>query len=128
MNSERFRVSRDTPSLFITAVAKDRLPVFRSDTIKAITCRALDQARTSCGFLILAYVITLDHLHVVTNGPEQASVILRYIEGSVAYEVIEFLKRHRYEESLQKLRHEEWKRHHRYSLRGNESNVFLDLQ
>ena len=29
-----------------------------------------------------------------------------------------------HEESLQKLRHEEWKRHHRYSLWGHESNVF----
>jgi len=65
-----------------------------------------------------------DHLHVVTNGPAQASVILRYIKGGVAHEVIEYLKRHRHEESLQKLWHEEWKRHHRYSLWGHESNVF----
>ena len=105
-------------------MAKDRLSVFQSDTIKAITCQALDQARESCGFLILAYVIMPDHLHVVTNGPAQASVILRYIKGGVAHEVIEYLKRHRNEESLQKMRHEEWKRHHRYSLSGHESNVF----
>jgi hypothetical protein len=127
MNSERFRVSRDTPCLFITAVAKDRLPVFRSDTIKAITCGALDQARTSCGFLILAYVImpiTCMWLPMVQN----TSVILRYIKGSVAHEVIEFLKRHRYEESLQKLRHEEWKRASQVFTLGPRIECVLDLQ
>jgi hypothetical protein len=27
-------ISRDTPGLYITAVAKDRLPVFRTDAIE----------------------------------------------------------------------------------------------
>ena len=69
MNSERFRVSRDTPCLFTTAVAKDRLPVFRRDTIKAIACQALDEARQACGFLIFSYVVMPDHLHLVTDSP-----------------------------------------------------------
>jgi hypothetical protein len=38
-------ISRDTPALYLTAVAKDRLPVFRTDAIKAIACKALDEAR-----------------------------------------------------------------------------------
>ena len=56
MTTRRFRVSRDTPSLYITAAAKDRLPVFQTDPIKAITCQGINQARQSCGFLLLAYV------------------------------------------------------------------------
>src|SRR5262245_60065937 len=35
---DKFQLSRDSQALFITAVAKDRLPVFRSDTIKLVTC------------------------------------------------------------------------------------------
>jgi hypothetical protein len=34
-------VSIDTPCLFITAVANDRLPVFRTDAIKTVTCAAI---------------------------------------------------------------------------------------
>jgi putative transposase len=124
MSSERFRISRDTPSLFITAIAKDRLPIFRTDTIKAITCEALDQAQQSGGFLLLAYVVMPDHVHLLTDSPRPASEILRYIKGTIGHEVIEYLKREGYEESLRKLRHEEWKRRHRYSLWDHESNVF----
>ncbi len=49
-------ISIDTPCLFITAVSKDRLPVFQTDGMKNITCEAIDEARTSCGFLLFAYV------------------------------------------------------------------------
>ena len=124
MNHERFRISRDTLCLFTTAVAKDRLPVFRTEAIKAITCQALDQARRSGGFLILSYVVMPDHLHLVTDCAAQASVVLRYIKGTIGHEVIEYLKQEAYEGSLRKLRHEEWKRRHRYSLWDHESNVF----
>ncbi len=40
-------ISRDMPALYLTAVAKDRLPVFRTDAIKLITSSALDEARKS---------------------------------------------------------------------------------
>ena len=56
-------ISKDNPAFYITAVAKDRLPVFRTDAIKLITCNALDEARKSAGFAIYAYVIMPDHLH-----------------------------------------------------------------
>jgi putative transposase len=124
MKAERFRVSRDTPSLYITAVANDRLPVFRTDPLKAIACEALDQARHSCGFLLLAYVLMPDHIHLLTDSPRPASEVLRYIKGTIAHRVIEHLKQEHHEESLRKLRHQEGKRHHRYSLWGHESNVF----
>ena len=124
MTTRRFRVSRDTPSLYITAVAKDHLAVFQTDPIKAITCQGINQARQSCGFLLLAYVLMPDHLHLLTDSPRQASVILRYIKGTIAHNVIEYLKLQGYEQSLRKLRHDEGKRHHLYSLWGHESNVF----
>ena len=62
-------ISIDHPCLFITAVAKDRLPVFQTETIKAITCAAVDEARTSCGFLLFSYVLMPDHIHLLTDRP-----------------------------------------------------------
>ncbi|MCI0622365.1 MAG: transposase [Acidobacteria bacterium] len=124
MDAQKFRVSRDTPSLYFTAVAKDRLPVFRTDPIKAVTCQALDQARQSCGFLLLAYVLMPDHLHLLTDSPRPPSEVLRYIKGTIAHEVLEHLKRRGHVESLRKLRHEAWKRRHQHSVWDHESNVF----
>lgn len=53
----RFRISRDTPALYLTAVTKDRLPVFRTDAICSIACCALCEARVSGDFALLAYVL-----------------------------------------------------------------------
>jgi len=62
--SVRLTISKDDPCLFITAVANHRLTVFRADAIKTITCGAIDEGRTSCGFLLFVYVIMPDHIHV----------------------------------------------------------------
>jgi len=124
METEKFRVSRDTPAPFITIVTKDRLPVFQIDTIKAITCKAIDEARQSHGFLLFAYVIMPDHMHLLTDQPQKPSDLLRYIKGTIAHRVIQYLKEKDYQSSLEQLRHEEWKRSHRYSLWQQEKNVF----
>jgi REP element-mobilizing transposase RayT len=68
----RLTISKDDPCLFITAVANNRLPVFRADALKTITCGAIDEARTSCGFLLFAYVIMPDHIHVLTDSSAKA--------------------------------------------------------
>ena len=74
-----FIVSKNTQALYLTAVAKDRLPVFQSDAIKQVTCAALDEARTSCGCLLFAYVIMPDHVHLMTDSPRTPSEVLRFI-------------------------------------------------
>jgi len=119
-----FTISRDSQALYITGVAKDRLPVFQSDAIKTVTCDAIDEARNSCGFLLFAYVIMPDHLHLLTDSPRKPSEVLRYIKGTTAHRVIGYLKEKGYESSLEKLQHEEWKRNHRYSLWQHDTNVF----
>jgi putative transposase len=124
MAPEKFRISRDTPAPYITMVAKDRLPVFQTDGIKTIACNAIDEARQSHGFLLFAYVIMPDHMHLLTDQPDKPSNLLRYVKGIVAHRVIEYLKEKNYQSSLDKLRHEEWKRNHRYSLWQQEKNVF----
>ena len=117
-------ISRDNPALYLTAVAKDRLPVFRTYTIKTVTCNALDEARKSGGFSIYAYVIMPDHLHMITDRILEPSVILRYINGITSRRIIDHLKDHGHNASLQKLKHETKERGYRYSLWDHHSNVF----
>ncbi len=119
-----FQVSRDAQALYITIVTKDRLPVFQTDTLKTIACQAIDEARNSGKFLLFAYVIMLDHIHLITDCPNTSADVLRYIKGITARRVIDYLKEKKYESSLAKLRHQEWKRDHEYSLWQQEKNVF----
>ena len=57
----RFVISQDSPVLYITIVTKDRVAVFRTDKMKELLCRAIDEARKSAGFLLFAYVVMTDH-------------------------------------------------------------------
>src|SRR5437667_5945972 len=116
-------ISRDTPAFYLTAVAKDRLPVFRTDTIKLITCAALDEARKSGGFSIYAYVIMPDHLHALTDSALKPSKILQYINGIISRRVIDHLKERGHNASLRKLRRESGTRGHKYSLWEHHSNA-----
>jgi len=120
----KFQVSRDSQALYITIVTKDRLPVFQTDAIKIIACQAIDEARSSSEFLLLAYVIMPDHMHLLTNCPNTSADVLRYLKGITGRRVIDYLKEKKCESSLAKLRHEEWKRKHNYSLWQQEKNVF----
>ncbi len=120
----RFQISRDSQALYITMVAKDRLPVFQTDAIKKVTCEALNEARGSGGFLIFAYVIMPDHLHVITSQPNTSPKYCVMSKASPGRRVIDYLKEKNFKSSLAKLRHEEWKRKHTHSLWQQEKNVF----
>ena len=124
MAPEKFQISRDSQALYITIVTKDRLPIFQTDPIKTIACQALDEARNSGKFSIFAYVIMLDHMHLLTDCPNTSAEVLRYVKGITGRRVIDYLKEKKYESSLAKLRHQEWKRRHDYSLWQQEKNVF----
>jgi len=121
---DKFQISRDSQALYITLVAKDRLSVFRSDALKKVSCEALNEARNSGGFLIFAYVIMPDHLHLITSQPKSSAEVLRYVKGITGRRVINYLKDGNYQSSLAKLQHPEWKRKHTYSLWQQEKNVF----
>jgi putative transposase len=119
-----FQISRDSQALFITLNTKNRLPVFRKDEIKKVLCDAIDEARKSAGLLLFAYVIMIDHLHVVTNQPTPISEVLRVLKGITARRVIDYLKEQNYSASLAKLQHEVRDRNYRYSLWQTEKNVY----
>jgi len=81
MAPAKFQISPDSPALYITIVSKDRLPVFQTDVLKNVACRAIDESRNSGGFLLFAYVIMLDHMHLLTNFPNTSADVLRYLKG-----------------------------------------------
>jgi REP element-mobilizing transposase RayT len=118
-------ISPNSPAYYLTSVAKNRLPVFRCDVLKSIACSALNEARTSGQFLILAYVIMSDHLDVISDGERKASVVLRFMSGLISRRVIDFLKREGHVSSLAKLRRESDRRGHEYSLWDHHPNVRL---
>lgn len=106
-------------------MTKDRLPVFRLDAMKSVACAALNEARGSGHFLILAYVIMPDHLHIISDSEQKAAVVLRFMNGLVSRRIIDFLKQKRQHASLEKLRHESYRRGHEYSLWDHHPNVRL---
>ncbi|MBZ5515767.1 MAG: transposase [Acidobacteriia bacterium] len=118
-------ISKDTPCFYLTAVARNRLPAFRTEALKRIVTNALDEARRSGGFAIFAYVIMPNHLHVVTDGACKPSDVLRFVKGIVSRRVIAYLKEGNFHGSLEKLRHQETGRGHVYSLWEHHSNVML---
>jgi REP element-mobilizing transposase RayT len=117
----RYVISQDSPSLYITLVTHHRLPVFRSNQMKEVLCRAIDEARKR--FLLFAYVIILDHLHLLTSRPSTTSDLLRVLKGLTAHRVIDYLKANSYFDSLAKLQHQEQDRNYKYSLWQTEKNV-----
>ena len=116
-------ISRDSPCLFITSVAHDRLPVFRTDALKRIVCAALDEARHSGGFAIFAYVIMSEHFHLITEGTLKPSDTLRFVNGITSHRVISYLKENHYTTSLAKLGDAKKARGHVYSLWDGHSDV-----
>lgn len=111
-----FRISKDSPVYYITSVARDRLPVFKTTKLKEVMCQALNEARLSASLLIFAYVIMPDHLHALVGSQRQPSDVLRYINGIASRRIIDYLKQSGFETSLVKLRRDSGSRQYRYSL------------
>ena len=120
-----FTISKDTPALYFTSVAAHRLPIFKTDKLKQVTCLALDEARLSEAFLLFAYVIMPDHIHGIAGSELKPSRTMQYINGIISRLVINYLKENGYQSSLDKLRHEERERRYRYSLWEHHSNTML---
>ena len=118
------RISIDTPVYFFTSVTHDRLTIFQTDKLKRIVVNALDEARRSGNFLILAYVIMLDHYHIITDGSRDPSDTLRFLNGISAKRILDHLKVNA-TSSLEKLKMFEKKRGYKYSVWEHHPDTFL---
>ena len=119
-----FQISRDTPALYLTSVAHNRLPIFRTDKVKQVVCKALDEARRSAGFLIFAYVVMLDHIHLLTDKTRSSSETLRFTNGIIAKRVIDYLTENNFESCVAKLRIQRRDRQHKHSVFQHHPNCF----
>ena len=119
-----YQISRTSPVYYLTSVAQHRLPIFRTDKMKEVVCNALDEARRSAGFLIFAYVVMPDHLHLLTSNAKSTSETLRYTNGIVAKRVIDYLKENIFESCLEKLRIHVREREHKHSVFQHHPNAF----
>lgn len=111
-----FRISRTTPAYYFTAVAHNRLPIFRTDKLKQVLCDAFDEVRARHEILILAYVLMPDHVHALVYGEKRMEDALRLLNGVSARRVIQFLKDGGFESSLFKLRGAVRERNHKHSV------------
>jgi putative transposase len=118
-------ISRDNPCFYLTSVAKDRLPVFRSDPLKETACSALDEARRSGKFSLYAYVIMPNHFHLITDSARRSSDVLRFVNGITSRRIIDWLRQNNYLSSLDKLWIGNQERRHKYSLWDHHPNVRL---
>jgi REP element-mobilizing transposase RayT len=91
--------------------------------MKELVCTAVDEARKSASFLLFAYVVMTDHVHVLTDRPTTTSNVLRVLKGLTARRVIDYLKANNHLTSLAKLQHQDQERNYRYSLWQTEKNV-----
>jgi putative transposase len=119
------RISYDNPFYFLTAVTHMRLEVFRTERLKSILTAAFDEARSSAGIEIFAYVVMANHYHVITDSSKKPSEVLRYLNGISARRVIDHLKENGHESSLAKLRKEESRKEYKYSLWEHHTNKFF---
>jgi putative transposase len=132
-----FRISKDNPAFYLTAVTNDRLPIFRTDVLARIMINALNEARHTGKFLILAYVIMLDHFHLVTDSKVDSKDVLRFVKGIGSRRIIDHLKKDAHAESLEKLRvshrsdgsdYMVWQRHPNTRLLWSESMLWQRIQ
>jgi putative transposase len=119
-----FRISRNTPAYYLTSVTHNRLPIFRTDKLKEVVCKALDEGRKSGGFLIFAYVVMPDHIHLITDNAKPTSDTLRFANGITAKRIIDYLKENDYESCLAKLRIQIRDREHKHSVFQHHPNEF----
>jgi len=111
-----FQISRDNPAYYLTSVAHNRLPIFRTDAVKKVVCNAFDEARSSHGLMIFAFVIMPDHTHVITDNAREIKQVLRYLNGVSAKRVIDHLKENGFDSSLAKLRIQQRGNMHKHSV------------
>ena len=118
-----FQISRDNPAYYLTSVTHNRLPIFQTDEIKQIVCQAFDEARRSGGIMIFAYVIMLDHTHLLSDNARTIKDVLRFMNGISAKRIVDHLKENGHESSLAKLRIQERENRHKHSVYEHHPNA-----
>lgn len=102
----------------MTFVTFKRVPVFRSDVLCQLLIESLTEIIAEFPFKLVAYVIMLDHLHLIINPLGcNIEVVGKALKGKSAKKILDWLKENRHFESLAKLnRNNPRKRNHAFSV------------
>jgi hypothetical protein len=67
-------INKDMPCLFVTTAARNRLPVFRTDILKGVACRALDETNALPLFSESFFMQKVKYIHL---DPVRAGLVAR---------------------------------------------------
>lgn len=103
---------------YLTFVSFQRSPVFKSDQICQFVIDAIQETRVEHSFKLVAYVIMLDHVHLIVNPLEPIiETIGKELKGRSAHKAIRWLKEEGHEIALDKLKRRiPGKRKHAHSV------------
>jgi putative transposase len=87
----------DGRARFITFCTHRRLPLLLDDDIRLVICEAIDRARSSGQFRLLAYVIMPEHVHLVLHPGESARMgnVIGEMKHKSAKAILPILKQKR---------------------------------
>ena len=103
---------------YLTFVAFDRVPIFKSPVVCQLFIDALAEIKAKHPFKLIAYVIMPDHVHLIVN-PLGCDIELvgKELKGISARKIIDWLKENKHLISLKKLeRKVSGKRNHTHSV------------
>jgi len=89
---------------YVTSVAYNRVPVFRSDRACEIFVEVLSEVRNKFPYKLIGYVIMPDHVHaIINNATGTISDWLRRVRGNSARTVLAWLREEQHVMSLKRL-------------------------
>lgn len=103
---------------YLTFVTFARVPIFRSQEACQFFIDALRETKESHPFKLLAYVIMLDHVHLIVNPLNcDIEIVGKTLKGKCAKKTLDWLKENGHVQSLDKLKRiHPKKRNHSYSV------------
>lgn len=103
---------------YVTFVTFKRVPIFKSERVCQFFIDALRETKQEYPFKLIAYVIMLDHVHLIINPVGcDIEVVGKTLKGKSAKKSLDWLKENEHFESLAKLRRTNpLKRNHTYSI------------
>jgi len=101
---DRFKSREPNLIHYVTAVAYNRAPVFRSERACEILISALETTRAKEPFKLIGYVIMPDHFHMLANPRGlDISVVVGRFKGGADSAILNWLRSEGHVSSLRKL-------------------------
>jgi putative transposase len=113
-----FNSKKENVLHYLTFVTFKRIPIFKSDISCQLLIETLMEVKEEFPFKLVAYVIMLDHLHLIVNPQgRDIEAVGKALKGKSAKKILDWLKVNGHIESLSKLKRiNPKKRNHSFSV------------